>query len=363
MHVGASAVAGIDGRLLVGEGAPVGVPFDREDAPQLAREIDQLCDGLKCARPQQIVFTAEFALRSHAASVGFLRGRRWTLAIGWPLMQVLDADELRAALGLALLGETVTLGISALAAHDARVAERVGAPLLARTLTRLLAAEVIGAEQWWSDWTARMRREPTAPPSAFGELRGRMEAFGRGGWQDALMRARQAATDLTRIEALGAVDLGGGSHRCAAAALLWEGLVNRVWTALEPAFAELLAPIWTSGFNAAAAARARIRELAALRTAGSIEAAQQIELAALVELVGGARAAHPLYREAYARQRSPQLALALARTLLAVDPPRARNALVRLAASTPELAAEAQRLLALLPTCAPSSPSTTQRMP
>ena len=70
-----------------------------------------------------------------------------------------------------------------------------------------------------------------------------------------------------------------------------------------------------------------------------------IELAQCVEALAGGRAAYPLYREAYARERSPQVALALARSLLAIDPTRARAALARIAESTHAVAVDARELL------------------
>lgn len=343
-----ATAAHIEGRALIGEGEPVGVPFDRDDAPQLARDLDALAGSLKCARPDRIVFTPEFAVRLHVQSGWFGRPRRTTLALGWPLLQVLDADELRAAAGLALAGSAAHLGASDVAACDARVADRVGRPLLARTLTRLLVAEAVGADSWWDDWNLRARREATAPAQALDQLRRKLESRGRGGWQGALDQLLETAPDLARLQALGGADLGGGSHRCAAAALLWDGMVSRLWTALEVPFAALLAPQWQACFDAHACHRERARELDARRRDGCIDMDALIELAECVERLAGGRAAYTLYREAYARERRPQLVLALARTLISIDRERAREALIRLAASPHPLASEAQRLLLTL---------------
>lgn len=344
-----ATAAHIEGRSLIGEGEPVGVPFDRDDAPQLARDLDALAGSLKCTRPDRIVFTPEFAVRVHVESGWFGRQRRTTLALGWPLLQVLDADELRAATGLALAGSIAHLGASNVSVSDARVADRVGRPLLARTLTRLLVAEVIGAAHWWDDWNRRSRRDAAVPAHALDELRRKFESRGRGGWHAALDQLLATAPDLVRLQALGGADLGGGSHRCAAAALLWDGMVARLWTALETPFVTLLAPQWQACFAAHARHRERARELDVKRRAGSIGIDELIELAECVELLAGGRAAYTLYRQAYARERRPQLVLALARTLIVIDRERARDALMRLAASAHPLANEAQRLLLTLP--------------
>lgn len=339
--------APIEASSLVGADAPAGMPFDREDVPALARDIDALCEGLKCARPVQVLHTAEFAIRLHAPG-GWFAARKATLALGWPLMQVLDADELRTALALVLTGARVVPGALE-GGDDARVAGRVGRVVLARTLSRLETAAQIAREDWLAPWTRRARREATPPARAFGELRARLEQRGRGGWQPLLDRIAVDHPTGRRIDALGGPTLAGGSHRSAAAALYWEGLVERVWTALEAPFDALLAPPWAACHAAHADARERSKALSALRREGQIDLAQLVELGELLEHLAGARAAHPIWREAYARERRPEIALALARTLIDVDPPRARAALARLAAATHPLAAQAQALLAALP--------------
>lgn len=339
--------APIEASSLVGADAPAGMPFDREDVPALARDIDALCEGLKCARPVQVLHTAEFAIRLHAPG-GWFAARKATLALGWPLMQVLDADELRTALALVLTGARVVPGALE-GGDDARVAGRVGRVVLARTLSRLETAAQIAREDWLAPWTRRARREATPPARAFGELRARLEQRGRGGWQPLLDRIAVDHPTGRRIDALGGPTLAGGSHRSAAAALYWEGLVERVWTALEAPFDALLAPPWAACHAAHADARERSKALSALRREGQIDLDQLVELGELLEHLAGARAAHPIWREAYARERRPEIALALARTLIDVDPPRARAALARLAAATHPLAAQAQALLAALP--------------
>ncbi|MBK8068513.1 MAG: hypothetical protein IPK27_13070 [Rhodanobacteraceae bacterium] len=335
--------ARIEASSLVGTGAPAGMPFDREDVPALTRDVDALCEGLKCSKPAQILHTAEFAIRMHAPG-GWFAARKATLALGWPLMQVLDADEVRAALALALTGARVVPGALD-GGDDARVVGRVGRVVLARTLSRLETAAQIGREDWLAPWTRRARREAAPPTRAFGELRARIEQRGRGGWQPLLDRIPVDHPTGRRIDALGGPTLAGGSHRSAAAALYWEGLAERVWTALEAPFDALLAPAWADCHAAHADARERSKALSALRRDGHIDLAQLIELGDLLEHLAGARAAHPIWREAYARERRPEIALALARTLIEVDPPRARAALERLAAATHPLAAQAQALL------------------
>lgn len=339
--------ARIEASSLAGSDAPAGMPFDREDVPALARDVEALCEGLKCARPAQILHTAEFAIRIHAPG-GWFAARKATLALGWPLMQLLDADEVRAALALALTGARVAPGALE-GGDDARAAGRVGRVVLARTLSRLELAAAIAREDWLAPWTLRARREPAPPARALGELRARIEQRGRGGWQPLLDRIAVDSPAGRRIDALGGPTLAGGSHRSAAAALYWEGLSERVWTALEAPFDALLAPAWAQCHAAAAQARERTRELSALRREGVIGIESLIELAGLLESLAGARAAHPIWREAYARERRPEIALALARTLIEIDPPRARLALERLAAATHSLAAEAQALLDTLP--------------
>jgi hypothetical protein len=342
----ATARAFIDGRALIGEGEPTGVPFDRDDAPQLARDLDALAGSMKIARPDRIVFSAELALRVYTEAGWFGRKRHATLAIGWPLLHLLDADELRAAVALALAGEVVRMGTTPPMAHDERVAGRVGRPLLARTLTRLLVSETIAAQSWWDDWNIKARLDKRVPADALDQLRQKLENRGRGDWQAALDRRLVGDSDGGRLAALGGADLGGGSHRCAAAALLWDGLVARVWTALEMPFVALLEPVWQACFEAHAAHRQRVRELDAMRRAGQLDITGQIDLAESMESLAGARAAYPLYREAYARERRPELALALARTMIAIDPDRAREALARIAASPLAVAPAARQLLA-----------------
>lgn len=334
----------IDASQLIGSGAQ-GVPVDRADVPNLARDIDSLCEKLRCPRPGEIVFGADFALRLHQEKSGFLRARRTTLILGWPMLQMLDADELRAGIALALSQELVAPGPLAASAIDARLVELLGGPLLRRTLTRLLAAQEVGARDWWGDWNLRARREPQAPAGAFDELRRAMVSRGRGEWQDALAAGLSNAAAAARLHALGGADLGGGSHRSAASALLWEGLAGRIWTALERPFASLLELPWQRCHASWSAARERARALSELRRHGDVDLADLIELAECVESLAGARAAYPLYREAYARERSPEVALALARALLVIDPVRARAALAQIAQSRHAVAADASALL------------------
>lgn len=339
----------IEGRRLVSTGLPQGLPLDAEDAPQLAREIEALCTSLRCPKPQQTLITAEFALRIHLDKGLFGRTRKRTLALGWPMLQLLDAEEWRVALALALLGETVTIGPTPSGSHDARVAGLLGTPLVLRTLTRLLAAEGVGAEHWWSIFNAAAGSEPLPPAQALDQLRQQMQGQGRAGWQAALDRALRQPNGGARIRALGQPQLAGGSHRSAAAAWFWEGLANRLWAGLEAPFVQLLSDIWQARHHLQATSRARVRELEARRREGSIEMPELIELARTVEQLAGARAAYPLYRQAYASERSPQLALALARTMASVDLAQARIALAHLAGSSHALAPEAELLLRDLP--------------
>ncbi|HWS25009.1 MAG TPA: hypothetical protein VN259_00420 [Xanthomonadales bacterium] len=338
----------IDASHLVGSAAQ-GVPFDPADAPNLARDLDTLCEKLRCPRPGQIVFGADFALRLHMESGGFLRAKRTTLVLGWPMLQMLDADELRAGMALALSGVLVAPGWLPASTLDARLIELLGGPLLRRTLTRLLAAHSVGVQDWWADWNLRARREPLPPAGAFDELRRSMGRRGRGDWQPALEIGLLDSAAAARLHAVGGADLSGGSHRSAASALLWEGLVGRMWTALEGPFQALLTPPWETCHQAWAPARERARALSDMRRQGHIELAGLIELAQCVEALAGGRAAYPLYREAYARERSPEVALALARSLLAIDPARARAALARIAQSPHAVAIEALALLQASP--------------
>ena len=176
-----------------------------------------------------------------------------------------------------------------------------------------------------------------------------MSSRGRADWQVALEIGLRSSAAAARLHALGGAELSGGSHRSAASALLWDGLSDRVWTALEAPFAALLTAPWQLCHAAWAGARGRARELSELRRQGSIEVADLIELGECVEALAGGRAAYPLYREAYARERSPLVALALARALLVIDPPRARAALALIARSPHAVAVDAQNLLQTLP--------------
>lgn len=339
--------ASIEAAELCAPGAPGGMRFDRADLPALAREIDGLVEALKCAPPAEIVHSAEFAIRVHQPP-GWFGARKAVLGLGWPLLQVLDADELRAALALALSGARVAPA-AIVGGEDARVAARVGAPLLARTLTRLALAAELARADWLAGLSECARRQAGPRPRALSLLRQRLEARGRGGWQ-ALLEAWPAdAPGRARIDALGGPTLAGGSHRSAASALYWEGLATRIWTALEAPFDLLIAAPWQACHAAHAPARERVRELEERRRDGRIDLDERIELARLLEALAGARAAHPLWREAWELARRPAVALGLARTLHALDPLRARSALERLAASQPDVAAEARALLARLP--------------
>lgn len=340
-------LAHIEATALVAAGTPEGMRFDREDVPALAREIDGLVEALKCPRPAEIVHSAEFAIRLHVPG-GWFGGRKATLGLGWPLLQVLDADEVRAAIGLALAGTAVLPG--ALAGEiDPRVLARDGAPLLARTLTRVGLAAELAREDWLAGLSLRARRQAEPPAHALGELRRRLEARGRSGWQPLLDVLPAESPLRARLQALGGATLAGGSHRSAAAALYWEGLAGRIWTALEAPFDTLLAGPWQACHAACAPAREQARHLEERRRAGSIGVDERIELAQLMEALAGARAAHPLWREAFALARQPAVALGLARTLHALDPLRARSALEKLASGHASIAAEARSLLARLP--------------
>lgn len=346
-----SGAALIDASQLIGN-AGDGVPFDRADAPNLARDLYALCDKLRCGRPGQIVYGADLAIRLHTEKSGLLRARRTTLVIGWPMLQVLDADELRVAIALAMSGVVVAPGALPAVDLDTRLLDLLGGPLLRRTLTRLVAAQAVGAQDWWADWNLRARREPLPPAGAFDELRRNMVSRGRGDWQAALELGLRDAEVAGRLQALGGAELSGGSHRSAASALLWEGLVGRLWTALEGPFEAMLTVPWQQCHEAWAAARERARELSELRRQGSIELADLIELGECVEALAGGRAAYPLYREAYARERSPVVALALARSMLVIDPLRARAALAHIAQSRHAVAADARSLLQAQPAIA-----------
>lgn len=346
---------------------PVGIPFDAEDAPTLSREIQGLCQALKCARPP-IVYTAEFAIRLHQERALLGMRRTQTLALGWPLLHCLDADEVRAAIALALCGEAVALPLAADDAADARVARVVGDALLQRLLCRMLAAAELAFE-WW-------------PPSACGDsgaeawraLRRGMEQRGRAHWNSALQDGLERQPYVAaRIAALQGAGLAGGSHRSAATAWLWEALADRLWTQLEVQFHvwPLWAPITDSSGEAAQPEaeliavpmdeeplpplvspapdpRLRLRELEARRRAGQLDVEGLTELARGVEQAAGARAAHVLYRELYQLARTPDHALDLARTLVAVDPVRGRAALERIAQSGHAVAESARALLTRL---------------
>lgn len=350
---------------------PGGIPFDPEDAPTLSREIQALCQGLKCPRPP-IVYTAEFAIRLHEERAMLGIRRTQTLALGWPLLHCLDADEVRAAMALALCGQPVALPLSPEASADARVAKVVGEPLLQRLLCRMLSAAELALE-WWPPEACTL-----SAAEAWRSLRRGLEQRGRAHWQAAYQQglARNPAAGA-RIAALQGSELAGGSHRSAAVAWLWEALVDRLWTQLESRFR--VWPLWRldtappaaeSEHRAAPSAieaepevecapdpRRRLRELEALRRAGQLDADGLAELARGVELAAGARAAHALYRELYQMARTPEHALALARTLVAVDLPRGRAALQRIAESRHPVAQNAQAMLTAIDAAGQNPPT------
>ena len=331
---------------------PRGVALEREDAPALAREIDALCALLKRPIPGQIVFTAELALRVHEerAMLGLKRQR--TLGIGWPLLFMLDADELRAALALALSTDGLCLPPNDAMAADSLIASKLDAPLLARTLSRLYAATALAQRDWLIQLLQPARKSERVPDAGLRTLRQAIETRGRADWQDvhdSFLGDEANASALARLQALGGSDVRGGSHRNVAQAWLWEGLTERLTTALERDFRQLLAPVWADEYTRWSAARMRAGELESARRAGVLDVAGQIELAGLVEDLVGARAAHALYRDLYTRERWPEVALGIARTLAVFDPERARSLLEKLCASTHPLAPRARTLLDALP--------------
>jgi len=343
-----STQAGIDPRRFVGSGVPCGVALDREDAPALAREIDALCVLLKRPAPTQIVFTAECALRMHEERVLLGLKRQRTLGIGWPLLFMLDADEIRAALALALCTDRLALPPEDASAADAQIAARLGAPLLARTLSRLLAAAELARRDWFARLLQPARKTEQTVDGGLRNLRRAIETRGRADWQSALdisLGDRANAAAAARLQALGGSDVRGGSHRNVAQAWLWEGLIERLTTALERDFLQLLTPVWVEEYARWAPARARARALEGARRARTLDVADQIELAALVEQLLGARPANALYRDLYTRERRPEIALGIARTLSVFDPQRARPLLEKLSASAHPLSASARALL------------------
>ncbi len=357
---------GIDPRRFVGSGVPSGVTLDPQDAPALAREIDALCGLLKRPVPAQIVFTAELALRVHEerALLGLKRQR--TLGLGWPLLFMLDADELRAALALALCTDGVCLPPE-VATADPLIASKLGAPLLARTLSRLYAVTALAQDDWLVQLLQTARKSEQVADGGLRTLRQAIETRGRADWQGTLDRflgKESSAAAAARLLALGGSDVRGGSHRNVAQAWLWEGLVERLTTALERNFAQLLAPAWAAEHARWATARMRAGELESARRTRVLDVAGQVELAGLVEQLVGARAAHALYRDLYTRERRVDVALGIARTLAAFDPPRARPLLEKLSASSHPLAADARALLDELPIAsAPRSRQTSANDP
>lgn len=348
----AASAKRIDPRRFVGVGVPSGVLLDAQDAPALAREIEGLCGLLKKPVPGQIVFTAELALRVHEerALLGLKRQR--TLGIGWPLLFILDADELRAALALALCTDSLLLPPEAAAAADSLVASKLDAPLLARTLSRLYAANALAQWDWLAHLLQPARKSEQPPDGCLRKLRQMIEKRGRADWQGALdqcLGGEDCGCADARLQALGGSDVRGGSHRNVAQAWLWEGLTERLTTALERNFQQLLAPVWREEHARWSAARMRAGELESARRARTLDVGGQIELAGLVELLVSARTAHALYRDLYTRERRPEVALAIARTLAAFDPQRARPLLEKLSASTHPLAASARMHLDELP--------------
>ena len=350
MHL--PATLHVDGSSFIAAGIPRGVALDRQDAPALAREVDALCSLLKRPLPAQIVFTAECAIRIHEQRLLLGLKRQRTLGIGWPMLFMLDADEIRGALALALCGDAPSLPPNGIGSEDSQIAVKIGTPLLARTLSRLYAAAELARADWFRELLGDARKSAEPMRNGLQCLRQAIETRGRGGWQamlDCWLGTEAGASANARLHALGGSDVRGGSHRNVAQAWLWEGLIERLTTALEAEFAQLLAPIWQTEHQRWTEPRARARELESARRAGGLDASGQLELAGIVEHVFGARAAHALYRDVYARERRADAALGIARTLAVFDPQRARPLLEKLCVSAHPLSLQARELLIHLP--------------
>lgn len=337
--------AGADPGALRAHGNPGGVPLDAQDFPTLQRDLDRLAGLSRTRKPARLLFAAECAIRVHEerSLLGLKRER--SLILGWPMLLILDADELGAVVALALAGESIDLDADSVGDHDAALAAALGTQLLARCLTRVLLASLWWRERWWPQISAAARDSEQVPSGRLHALREVIESHGRGGWQSRLDRLRAEHPEhpwLVRLQGLGGADLSGGSHRNAVQALLWAGIGERITTALDGAFCARLELPWRARHLAFERLRQRVTDL---RKAYSEQPDVGLELASLLEQLADARAAFAVYRDCFQRQRLPSAAFHAARTLAQFDPERGRAALQRIATSRHPQAEQARQLL------------------
>lgn len=326
-------------------GDPGGVPLDAQDLPTLQRDLDRLAGLSRARKPARLLVAAECSIRVHEerSLLGLKRER--SLILGWPMLLILDADELGAVVALALAGESIDLDADSVGAHDAVLAAALGPQLLARSLTRVLLASLWWRERWWPQISAAARDREQVPTGRLHALREVIESHGRGGWQARLDRLRAEHPEhpwLARLQGLGGADLSGGSHRNAVQALLWEGIGERITTALDGAFCARLELPWRARHLAFERLRQRVEDL---RRTYSEQPDVGIELAGLLEQLDDPRAAFAIYRDCFQRQRLPSAAFHAARTLAQFDPERGRAALQRIATSRHPQAEQASQLL------------------
>lgn len=345
-----------------------GVPIDPEELPALLRALNRLQDALGVRRPWQLRFTAECAIRVAEDRRVFGIRRNTSLLLGWPMLFVLDADELRAAMAMALDGQPVTLDPQRPPLAGPRVIDCIGPELLRRCLTRVLVASWCWRELWWPELATSAKLHAEPPADALVLLRALLEVQGRRESRSVVERLGSVAPELmppglTGLAALGGPQIEGGSNRNAARALLWEALCERVTVALGAAFAQHLQPAWGALHLHWQTLRAEARGLHQAMRVGELDVAGEVRLAGLVEQFSGVRAAYALYRASFVRSRDPLAAVECARTLAMIDPPRGRALLSRIAGSGSLHAASAQRWLETLDAAPPATANAVVHTP
>ena len=75
---------------------PEGVRIDRQLAPELVREVDEVCRTLGASRPHAIVLSGDLNAALYTLPrLGILGWNRTVLVLGWPVLRLFDLEEVR----------------------------------------------------------------------------------------------------------------------------------------------------------------------------------------------------------------------------------------------------------------------------
>lgn len=347
--------------------SPVGaidMPWDLADVPALARELKTLTRDLRLPAEPELALAANARIGASASSRWGGLKREPRLHLGWLCLQAADADEVKALAASALLpwgklaerdwATAIEAGrIEAVYASDRAAAEVVGSELLARAYT--IQAAILAWLHWaWPPLASPLlRNEDLAGHALWRLLVGELAKAGRAGL-DAALQWAVAAEDAEVLAWRDRVDrlrqpwaLSGGSHRCAAQAWCWEGLIERSALALEPSFLSHAGPSWRLWREQLAAEAEAARHWDRQRRSTTLSTEQWCRFARAVEWAYGGDKALPVWRRAFELARNPEALLGWARCARQTEPERALSALQQvLARGAAPLAAEARFWLA-----------------